>query len=158
MIDELRVDLDGIVGQEVSGRRMAGNSLILYFGGEPGDVGVTTIWLDPSWRYERCNTPIVGSGDPPWEPDPDESKDEFRLRFDSVCNLVDPLVGSVLTSTSILPNTNDPILEFSGEQRLVGFASTCHERNSDNWGFENGSTDRRYYVNVFGAVVEDDAD
>ena len=51
--EELNLKLQKLVGQTVSFKRLAGNALIIYFFGEPGDDTVESIFIETSWRFEQ---------------------------------------------------------------------------------------------------------
>jgi hypothetical protein len=152
---ELKTELNQIVGQKVSFRRMGGNRLILYFGGEPGDVGVSCIWLDPIWRYEKNGQVIVGSLDIPWEADSDEAESQFALRFNSICNLMDGLIGSTLTEFSVATNSFDLSLSFSNMQKLLTFTCSTLDDEDPNWGFTDGNNGPSYYVSIKGVRISE---
>jgi hypothetical protein len=62
-LEELQIELNALVHQTVTFRRIAGNHIIVYFLGEPGDKNVISVFLDPSWRYQKKGRVVVGSYD-----------------------------------------------------------------------------------------------
>lgn len=140
--EQVEKELSFLIGREVSFRRIAGNTIILYFGGEPGDDAVTTLRIDPSWRYFNLGKWLLGSGDLPWEKDENESEDEFSTRFNEICDVCAPLVHSIVESVSLAPNSSDIEINFSGNQRLVSFAGYTDE---EGWVYTNRLKNKKIY-------------
>src|SRR5262245_11189084 len=62
-LEELQTELNGLIHQTCTFKRIAGNSIIIYFFGEPGDDSVIGVFVDPSWRYQKNGKIILGSYD-----------------------------------------------------------------------------------------------
>jgi hypothetical protein len=60
-LEELQTELNGLIHQTVTFKRIAANSIIIYFFGEPGDDSVISVFVDPTWRYEQSGKIILGS-------------------------------------------------------------------------------------------------
>ncbi len=45
--EELSDELNKLVGEKVAYRRIAANSVIIYFFGDPGDESVVSVFIDP---------------------------------------------------------------------------------------------------------------
>ena len=144
-------ELSFLLGQEVSFRRMAGNTLILYFGGEPGDDSVTTLSIDPSWRYARSGEWLLGSGDIPWEKEEEETGEAFSVRFNEICDICMPLFSSIVERISLSSNSADIEITFSSNQKVVSFAGYTDDYS---WGFKNGLTRKRVYGSLKGYETE----
>ncbi|HEV2175804.1 MAG TPA: hypothetical protein VGW33_01150 [Terriglobia bacterium] len=132
--EDLKTKLDELVNQHVTFTRIAGNSIIVYFFGEPGDKTVHSVWLNPTWRYERDRRIVMGSQDLPWHED-FKSSEEYEREFHRVCNLCDPLYGSTLLKATVDFASSDLTLEFSGEQILRKFANSASDDQA--WTYRN---------------------
>jgi hypothetical protein len=64
-LEELNSELKKLIQMTVSFKRIAGNSIIIYFFGEPGDATVVSMFIDPTWRYQKQGKVVVGSQDFP---------------------------------------------------------------------------------------------
>src|SRR5215470_5337904 len=95
-LEELQAELKGLINQTVTFKRVAGNSIIVYFFGEPGDDGVISVFIDPSWRYQKNGKVIVGSHDLQIEEGDFNSKEEYEERFHHLCSLTDAIKGAEL--------------------------------------------------------------
>ena len=138
---QVQKELSSLIGRKVSFRRIAGNTIILYFGGEPGDDSVTTLSIDPSWRYANDGKWILGSGEIPWE-----TEDENSSRFNAICDLCKPLVYSVVKVVTLSSDSSDIEIIFSGNQKLCSFASYTDD---DNWTYNN----RQKKKNIYGSLA-----
>ena len=73
--EELNSELNTLIGQSVSFKRVAANSVIIYFFGGPGDSSVLSVFIDPNlWRYEQEGKVILGS----YDVSMDESESDSR--------------------------------------------------------------------------------
>ena len=125
--EELTVGLKELIAQKVSFRRIAGNSIFIYFFGGPGDASVVSIEFDPPWRYERDGKVIVASYDF-WLQESDfESKDNYQETFHRRCALCDPLIGSNLLSFNLDIASSDLALQLSNGQTLRNFANSAFD-------------------------------
>jgi hypothetical protein len=59
--EELNAELQKLVGEKVSFIRVAANSIIIYFFGEPGDANVVSVFVDPTWRFQKQGKIVVGT-------------------------------------------------------------------------------------------------
>ena len=146
--EELHVELNKLLGERVLYKRVAGNSLIFYFFGEPGDPNVRSIWLEPPWRYERGGRVVAGSYDIPYDEADFETKEEYRREFDRICGLSDALEKSELLSLKVDEASSDLTLEFSDGQRVRSFASSAFEMPA--WTYRNVPRDLAVHVSPGG--------
>ncbi len=140
----LKKEVLSLVDKIVVHKRIAGNTLILYFDGHPGDDNVKSIWIDPSWRYERNKKFVVGSEDFPWEQEKGQSEKEYKRRFEKVCQKTNRLKGSKLVNIKIDENTNDLHLFFDNNQLIRNMFTA---RNVDGWVYRDGS--RKIRITAF---------
>ena len=63
---DFKKEILNLIDNIVTHKRIAGNAIILYFDGAPGEPNTKSLWVDPSWRYERDKKYIVGSEDFPY--------------------------------------------------------------------------------------------
>ncbi len=132
--DAVQNELHNLLGQRISFKRIAGNTIILYFGGKPGDINITTLRIDPSWRYLKNNKWVLGSGDLPWEKEEKESKEDYSNRFNQLCSASDNLNGAVINNISINQNSSDLRIDISNSQQIVSFSPFLDE---ENWVYRN---------------------
>ncbi|NLV32699.1 MAG: hypothetical protein GXY47_16280 [Acidobacteria bacterium] len=149
--EEVLKELSYLEGKEVSHRRIAGNTIILYFGGDPGDDFVTTLSMAPSWRYSKANEWLLGSGDLPWEKEENETDDDFANRFNKICDNCKLLAGSLVRQIAISRNSSDLEINFSGKQKMVSFGAY---KNEENWVFNNRIKGIRIYGSLDGYEME----
>src|SRR3954452_7873638 len=95
-LEELNLELKKLINETVSFKRIAGNSIILYFFGEPGDESIVSVFVDPTWRYQQHGKIIVGSFDFPFDESDFKSKEEYQEAFERMCSLTDNLEGARL--------------------------------------------------------------
>ena len=134
-LQELNEELNKLVGEKVVFKRIAANSIIVYFFGEPGDSSVVSVWLDPTWRYERDGRVVLGSGDLSIDESDFGSKEAYETEFYRLCALAEPLQESTLLQATIDPKTLDITLQFSGGQVLRNFANSAIRDNA--WTYRN---------------------
>ena len=113
-LQELQAELNGLINQTVTFKRVAGNSIIVYFFGEPGDGSVISVFIDPSWRYQKKGKVIVGSYDLQIEESDFNSKEEYEESFHQLCALTDAIIGAELIGCSVDLESSDITMEFSG--------------------------------------------
>ena len=126
-VDSLKATLYELVGEPVAVKRIAANSILLYFFGGPGDPAAVGIFIDPSWRYERAGQVILGSYDLQLETLHDSPKAERDREFDRLCSLCEPIEGSRLANYKLDVPSFDITLELSGGQILRKFASSAFD-------------------------------
>jgi hypothetical protein len=136
-LEELHIKITILTGQAITFKRLAGNTLILYFNGEAGDASVQSIWLDPPWRFIENGRVLVGSLDIPISYDVEEKSPEEKNKeheeFERYCALTDSLNNSILEQTIIDPITYDITLKFSGNQIVSKFCNTAFD--DEQWAF-----------------------
>ena len=134
-LQELNEELNKLVGEKVVAKLIAGNSVIVYFFGEPGDSSVVSLWLDPTWRYEQDGRVVLGSGNLSINESDFPSKEEYETEFYRLCALAKPLQGSTLLQITVDPNSSDISLRFSDGQALRNFANSAFDDHS--WTYRN---------------------
>ena len=134
-LEGLQTELQDLINQVVTFNRVAGNSIIVYFFGEPGDDGVVSVFIDPSWRYQKNGKIVLGSYDLLIEEDDFNSKGEYEDRFEYLCSLTDSIKGSKLIRCSVDLESSDITMEFSGSQILRNFANSAFD--DKHWTYRN---------------------
>lgn len=148
--EEVNRVLSNLQEETVCYRRTVCNTIILYFFGVPGDNDFATIRINPSWRYSISNRILVGSGDVP-DREECESREEYRKRFNEICDINLPIVGSKVKRISMDTNSTDLLLEFSDKQKLVSFASYT---DSECWYYTDRKNGIRIIATSIGCVIE----
>ena len=128
MLAELQTELQGLVHQSVSFKRIAGNSVIIYFFGEPGDDNLVSIFIDPSWRYQKNGKVVLGSYDLLIDEGDFNSKEEYEQKFDHLCSLTDDIFEAELVHCEVDLETSDITLTFSGNQVVRNFANSGFDK------------------------------
>ena len=134
-LEELQTELNGLIHQTVTFIRIAGNSIIIYFFGEPGDGSVISVFIDPTWRYQRNGKIILGSYDLQIDEENFDSKEAYEERFHHLCSLTDDLSEAELISCAIDLESSDISMEFSGGQVVRNFANSGFE--DKHWTYRN---------------------
>ena len=147
-LEELNLELKKLVGEIVSLKRIAGNSIILYFLGEPGDDTVISVFIDPTWRYQQNGRIIVGSYDFPFDESDFKSKEEYRDTFERMCSLTDALEGTRLENCAVDLDTSDILMEFSNDQVVRNFANSAFDDAA--WTYRNRPLKLTAYVSPSG--------
>jgi len=133
-LDEVRAAL---VGQRVSFRRLAGNSLLVYFGVHPGDGRGLTVWLEPTWHLVGPDGPLAGSRQAQvFEPD-----EHAEAGIVTAGRALDVLIGRRLVSLCVDERTYDLTLAFEGEFVLRTFV--CDPRDDEIWHIRENATRER---------------
>jgi hypothetical protein len=148
---ELQIELNELIHQTVSFKRVAGNSIIIYFFGEPGDDTVSSIFIDPSWRYQKDGKVVIGSYDLQIDEDDFKTEEEYEQRFDHLCSLTNDLLGAELVRCSIDLQASDITLEFSGGQMLRNFANSGFD--DKDWTYRNVPKQVCAYVSPLGVKL-----
>lgn len=112
------------MGQTVTFKRIACNSIIVYFFGEPGDESVVSVFIDPSWRYQKNGKVVVGSYDLQTEESDFDSREEYEESFSRQCALTDGIHASRLISCAVDLESSDLTMGFSDGQMLRNFANS----------------------------------
>lgn len=126
-------ELSALKNKKVEFRRIAGNTLILYFDGIPGDERFTTLWINPGWRYAKNDRWLLGSADIPRQIAEGEDENSYRARFDEICDRCE-LTGSRVVHLTVAEDSSDLMIELTEGQKLVSFASYTE---SENWRLTN---------------------
>jgi hypothetical protein len=150
-LEELQTELGGLIHQTVTFTRIAGNSIIIYFFGEPGDDSVISVFIDPTWRYQKNGKIILGSYDLQIDEENFDSKEAYEDRFHHLCSLTGDLWGAELVSCTIDPESSDITMEFSGGQVVRNFANSGFE--DEHWTYRNLQKKLTAYVSPLGATV-----
>ena len=154
--EELNLKLEKLIGQTVSFKRLAGNALIIYFFGEPGDDNVQSIFIETSWRFEQSGKVIVGSYDLQEDEDEFETKEEVEQAFRQRAALTQSLVGATLHNVSVDFVSSDITLAFSDEQIVKSFANSAFDDLC--WTYRNRPEKLAVYASSLGlnAAIEDE--
>lgn len=154
--EELNQKLQKLVGQTVSFKRLAGNALIIYFFGEPGEDTVESIFIETSWRLEQADKVIVGSYDLQEDESEFETKEEVEEEFYRRADLTNTLSGSILQSISLDSISSDIKLAFSGKQIVRSFANSAFDDLC--WTYRNRPEKLAVYASALGleATTEND--
>jgi hypothetical protein len=103
---------------------VAGGSLILYFGERVDDLSKLTEWrlhIEPAWRLEGQNGPLVGSFDVCVEDQPPD------WVFEAMGSIIGKSVEKITMGSPVL----DLIVEMAGSYRLQTFAHSIAD--GENW-------------------------
>jgi hypothetical protein len=147
----LQTELNDLIQQTVTFKRIAANSIIIYFFGEPGDDSVISVFVDPTWRYEKNRKIILGSYDLQIDEEDFCSKEAYEERFHHLCSLADGLSGAELVSCAIDLESSDISMEFSGGQVVRNFANSGFE--DKHWTYRNLQKKLTAYVSPLGVTL-----
>ena len=150
-LEELQTELGGLIHQTVAFTRIAGNSIIIYFFGEPGDDSVISVFIDPTWRYQKNGKIILGSYDLQIDEENFDSKEAYEDRFHHLCSLTDGLSGAELVSANIDLESSDIRMEFSDGQVVRNFANSGFE--DKHWTYRNLQKKLKAYVSPLGVIL-----
>ena len=144
-----------LINRVVSYKRIAGNTIILYFDGKPGEDNTKSIWIDPAWRYEFRKKYIIGSEDFPWEKEKGQTLDEFNRIFENQCKKTDKLIGSTVIDLKIDDVSNDIVLFFENHQIIRKVQSSL---NFEGWVYRDHSRNLKImaFVDHLEGVTEND--
>jgi len=149
---ELELLLQSLIGECVSAKTIAGNSISLWFTVEPKAAGARRIWIDPPWRIETHRGLESTSLGFPHGKEAEESDAEYRARFEKACANSDCLKQSKLTSIAVDHLTSDLTLQFNDGRILRAFPT---DLESENWHFTDHGARKRYGVLVTGVEIEE---
>jgi hypothetical protein len=133
--EELNSELQKLVGETVSFVRVATNSIIIYFFGEPGSDSVVSVFIDPTWRFQRHGKVVVGSYDLQMDESDAESEEECREEFQRMAALTHGLQGAALESVEIDFDSSDITMKFSDGQVVRNFANSAFV--DEDWTYRN---------------------
>lgn len=149
--EELSKELLRLSGQNVSFVRLAGNSIIVYFFGGPGDKGVVSLFIDPTWRIEREQKVIIGSYDFQMDETEFGSKSAYEAEFDRRAALAHALDGAILAEVSIDSASSDVAMAFQGELVLRKFVNSAYDTNA--WTYRDGAQGLTAIVSPRGITI-----
>lgn len=115
-----------LVGRQVTSRRLAANSLLVYIECEPGASSGWTFWLEPTWHLVGPNGILAGSRQ---AQDDDESNPESG--FTQAARAVDRLVGTRIERAEIDERTSDLSLHLTHGLLLRTFVAD--PTDEENW-------------------------
>ena len=150
-LEELQTELNGLIHQTVTFKRIAANSIIIYFFGEPGDDSVISVFVDPTWRYEQNGKIILGSFDLQIDEENFDSKEAYEEKFYYLCSLTDGLQGAELVSCALDLESSDISMVFSGGQVVRNFANSGFE--DTHWTYRNRQKKLTVNVSPLGVIV-----
>jgi hypothetical protein len=150
-LEELQTELNGLIHQTVTFKRIAGNSIVIYFFGEPGDDSVKSVFVDPTWRYQKNGKIILGSYDLQIDEESFDSKEAYEERFHYLCSLTDDLWGAEPIDCTIDLESSDINMEFSGGQVVRNFANSGFE--DKHWTYRNLQKKLTAIVSPLGVTV-----
>ena len=109
VLDDL---LARVVGRPITARRLAGNSLLVYIDGCPGDSTGVTFWFQPTWNLRSQTEVLTGSRQAQSSEDdqPEDEADAAKVEpsgFERAAAAIDLLVGEVVEWVSVDPVTGD---------------------------------------------------
>ncbi len=146
--EELNVELQKLVGEKFSFVRVAANSIIIYFFGEPGDDNVVSVFIDPTWRFQRHGKVIVGSYDLQIDESDFDSKEEYQEEFEQLASLPNSLEGAKLETIEIDFESSDICMKFSDGQVMRNFANSGFD--DKDWTYRNVAQSITAYVSPLG--------
>ena len=149
---ELESLMQALVGERVTAKTIAGNSISLWFSVEPRNPKARCIWVDPPWRIDTPAGVESSSYGFPGEKEEAETELQYRARFEMACANSDCLKESLLSSVSVDHLTSDLTLQFNDGRTLRHFAT---ELECENWHFTDHGQGKRYGVLVTGVEVEE---
>jgi len=149
---ELQVMLEPLIGQQVVCKKIAGNSISLWFSVVPMAGTARVLWLDAPWRIETPQGVESTSLGFPYEMEEEASHDEYRARCDRACARSDCLQGTFLTLFEVNHVTGDLTLQFNNDRILRSFAICLDE---DNWHFSDYRTGKSYRVFTTRVEIEE---
>ena len=142
--EELNLELETLIGQVVSFKRVACDSVIIYFFGGPGDPSDLSVFIDPTWRYEQEGKVILGSYDVSMDESEFDSKEQCLQAFHHLASYMDDLVGASLLKFQVDPLSSDITMEFSGGRVLRSFVNSAFEDTA--WTYRNYP--KKFYAQV----------
>ena len=120
--DQLTTMLASTIGREITARRLAGNSLIVYLDSLPGDATGLSLWFEPTWNLRSERAVLTGSRQAQSSDDPDESS-MGPSGFNVAADAVDLLVGQRIASVLVDEVSGDLRVSTSGGFVLSTFIS-----------------------------------
>jgi hypothetical protein len=133
---ELQAALNDLVGKQMTYKRVAQNSIILYFDGEPGDKSVHSIWMDPPWRYEAEGRAVVDSADLNLDEADFESKDACNAEWQRRCRMTDSANQTPLERVEIDSASHDITVRFAGGKVFRTFTTIVMDER-EKWTYRD---------------------
>ena len=122
-----------IVGQQVTDRQLAANSLSIWIATAAGEAVGYTIWLEPSWHVLGPAGIIAGSRQAQDEEEPSG--------WAAVSDAIDQLVGRRVEALEVDARTGDLTVRLSGGYLARTFVSD--PRDSRHWWITDRAGTRR---------------
>ena len=144
--------LTSLAGQRVVDKLITGNSISIWLGVPSDSADARGIWIEPYWRIEGLQGVESSCDHFPGEPEKDESKQDYRARFDASCARSNCLKGLVLETIDVDFHLGDIALRFEGGRTLRSFTT---ETDWENWHYEDHRVGRKYRVS--GTIVTSEA-
>jgi hypothetical protein len=120
-----------LIGRPVSYRRLAGDSLLIYVGCEPGDGKGITIWFEPIWHFRGPQCVLVGSMQAA-----EAAQTEDGL--DALSDLMDVLHEKEVQKLVVEPLSFDLSVAFAGGYYVKTFVAYATDRES--WHMRDNAT------------------
>jgi len=136
----LKNEVLSLIGKTVTFKRIAGNTIILYFDGRPGELNVKSLWIDPPWHCEINKMCIVDSEEFPFEQEVWESEKDYERKFNEICNKTNDLLGAKIDNIKIEDGSNSISLYFNNEQVLV---NTIDTMDVEGWIYRDNVNNRQ---------------
>jgi hypothetical protein len=151
-LHQLAKMLESLVGQRVTDKHVAGNSISVWFAVPSQAPDARGIWIEPYWRIEGPHGVESSCDGFPGDQQEGESKQEYRARFEAACARSDSLKGLRLEAVQVDLHLGDIALAFEGGRALRSFTT---ETDWENWHYEDHQVARKY--RVLGTVVSSEA-
>ncbi|MFB5189059.1 hypothetical protein KKP3000_001499 [Alicyclobacillus fastidiosus] len=103
-----------VIGQRVTFRRLAGNTLILYLNCNPDDNHGYSVWIEPTWHYANTTEVLVGSR---------QAQVDDKQELDEIAELMNGLDAAVIKSISIDSISHDIHISFEQGYSIKSFVA-----------------------------------
>lgn len=150
MIDmkDIKKELNSLVNQKISFIRVAGNTIYIYFFGEPGCKDVISLQINPTWRLEKDKKIVVASNDLYYF-EGEEKYSEYEKRFKKLCFLFRLIKNTKLMQFRIDEISNDIMLFFSNNMVIKSFLNSI---NAISWIIRNKQ--KKIKINIASPKIE----
>jgi len=142
-LEQLGALMNSLIGEVVTAKLIAGNSISLWFSVPPMASTARGIWIEPPWRIENqtgVETSSYGFPDKRYE---GESDAHYRARFDAACDRSDSLHSNKLANIMVDLVTGDVALSFADGRTLRSFAT---DTDWEVWHYEDVAAGKKYRV------------
>lgn len=153
-LEQLASLIAPLVGEVVTAKLIAGNSISLWFSVHPRADTARGIWIEPPWRIEGQTGVETSSYGFPDNKEEGESDAEYRARFNVACARSDPLRDNRLVNVQIDFFTGDLVLAFADGRTLRSFTT---DTEWEVWHYEDVAAGKKYRVNGRQVQVEHSA-